>query len=104
MLTYQGYSIQIKAQPLSHLIKEAAGVLGTTLKLATTKHAQTIGLLERSHASSKQALEIETGKRRSLCHKYVSFALLIYNTFYHTNTGCEPRRVFMDVFVTLSWI
>ena len=45
----------------SHVIKEMTGVLGITLKHATTKHAQTIGLLERSHASIKQALKIETG-------------------------------------------
>ena len=53
----------------SHVIKEVAGVLGVTLKHATTKHAQTIGLLERSHASIKKALKIETGERRSLWHK-----------------------------------
>ena len=53
----------------SHVIKEVAGVLGTTLKHATTKHAQTIGLLERSHASIKQTLKIKTGERRSLWHK-----------------------------------
>ena len=46
----------------STVIKEVAGVLGITLKHATTKHAQAIGLLERSHASIKQALKIETGK------------------------------------------
>ena len=34
----------------SHVIKVVAGVLGITLKHATTKHARTIGLLERSHA------------------------------------------------------
>ena len=34
---------------MSHVIKEVAGVLGNTLKHATTKNAQTIGLLERSH-------------------------------------------------------
>ena len=50
----------------SHVIKEVAGVLGITLKHATTKHAQTIGLLERSHMSIKQSLKIETGERRSL--------------------------------------
>ena len=43
---------------LSHVLKEVAGVLGITLKHATTRHAQTIGLLERSHASIKQALKI----------------------------------------------
>ena len=35
---------------MSHAIKEVAGVIGVTLKHATTKHAQTIGLLERPHA------------------------------------------------------
>ena len=37
---------------ISHVIKEVAGALGITLKHATTKHAQTIGLLERSQAST----------------------------------------------------
>ena len=78
----------------SHVIKEVAGVLGVTLKHATTKHAQTIGLLERSHASIKKALKIETGERRSLWHKYVNIPVLNYNTSYHTSIGCEPSRVF----------
>ena len=78
----------------SHVIKEVAGVLGITLKHATTKHAQTIGLLELSHASTKQSLKIETGERRSLWHKYISIAVLNYNTFYHAFIGCEPSRVF----------
>ena len=78
----------------SHVIKEVAGVLGITLKHATTKHAQTIGLLERSHASIKQTLKIETGERRSLWHKYVSIAVRNYNTSYHVSIGCEPSRVF----------
>ena len=48
----------------SNVTKEVAGLLGITLQHATTKHAQTVGLLERSHASIKQALKIETGERR----------------------------------------
>ena len=78
----------------SHVIKEVAGVLGITLKHPTTKHAQTIGLLEQSHASIKQSLKIETGERRSLWHKYVSIAVLNYNTSYHSSIGCEPNKVF----------
>ena len=78
----------------SQVIKEVAAVLGITVNHATTKHAQTIGLLERSHASIKQALKIETGERRSLWHKYVSIAVLNYNTSYHASIGCEPSRVF----------
>ena len=35
---------------VSHVIKEVAGVRGITLKHDTTKHAQTIALLERFHA------------------------------------------------------
>ena len=79
---------------MSHVIKEVAGVLGITLKHATTKHAQTIGLLERSHISIKQALMIETGERGSIWHKYVSIAVLHYNTSYHKSIGCEPSPVF----------
>ena len=79
---------------MSQVIKEVAGVLGFTLKHATTKHAQTIGLLERSHASIEQALKFETGERRSLWHKYINIAVLNYNTSYHTSIGCEPSRVF----------
>ena len=79
---------------MSHVLEEVAGVLGITLKHATTKHAQTIGLLERSHASIKKALKIETGERRSLWHKYVIIAVLNKNTSYHTSIGCESSRVF----------
>ena len=79
---------------MSLVIKEVAGVLGITLKHATTKHAQTIGLLERSHASIKQALKVETGERRSLWHKHINIAVLNYNTSYHTSIGREPSRVF----------
>ena len=39
-------------------------------------------------------MKIETGERRSLWHKYVNFAVLKYNTSYHTSIGCEPSRAF----------
>ena len=89
---------------MSHVIKEVAGVLGLTLKHATTMHAQTIGLLEQSHASIKQALHIETDERRSMWQKYVSIAVLNYNTSYHTSIGCEPLRAFLAVFSLIFWI
>ena len=79
---------------MSHVNKEVVGVLGITLKHATTKYAQTIGLLERSDASIKQVLKVETGERRSLWHKYINIAVLNCNTSYHTSIGCEPSRVF----------
>ena len=39
-------------------------------------------------------MKIETGKRRSLWHKYNNIAVLNYNTSYHTSIGCEASRVF----------
>ena len=42
---------------LSHVIEEVAGVPGITPRQATTKKAQTNGLLERSHASIKKNVE-----------------------------------------------
>ena len=93
---------------MSHVINEVAGVLGLILKHATTKHAQTIGLHERSHASTKQALKIETGDRRSFWHKYVSVVVLNYNTSYHASIGCEPSRVFHGCFpfknIVWKWV
>ena len=79
---------------MSQLIKEVAEVLGITLQHATTKHAQTIGMLERTHVSLKKTLKIETGERRSMWHKYVNIAVLNYNTSYHTSIGCEPSTLF----------
>ena len=70
---------------MSHVIKEVAGVLDITLKHATKKHAQKIGLLKGSHASIKQALKAETGERGPLWHKHVSIAVLIYNISYHAS-------------------
>ena len=77
---------------MSHVIRKVAGVLGITLKHATTKHARSHGLLEQSHMSIKHALK--AGERRSLWHKYLSIAVLNYNTPYHAIIGCEPSRMF----------
>ena len=79
---------------MSHVIKEVPSVLSITLKHATTTHTRKVGLLERSYASIKQALKIETGERKSLWHKHVSIAVLNYNTSYHASIDCEPSRVF----------
>ena len=60
---------------MSQVIKEVAEVLGFTLQHATTKHAQTIEMLERTHASLRKTLKIETGERRSMWHKYVNISV-----------------------------
>ena len=79
---------------MSQVIKQVAEVLGITLQHATTKHAQTIGMLERTHASLKKTFKIETGERRSMWHKYVNIAILNYNTSYQRSIGYGPSRIF----------
>ena len=49
---------------------EVTAVLGVELKHAKKKHAQTIGLLERTHASVKTQLEAATGEFRHNWHKF----------------------------------
>ena len=46
----------------SKTLEEITEILGITLKCATTKHPQTIGKLERTHASLKTNLKMASGK------------------------------------------
>ena len=78
----------------SRVIAQITQVLGITLKCATTKHPQTIGKLERTHASLKTNLKMASGEYRRQCHKYLPLAVLNYNTTYHSSIGCEPSKVF----------
>ena len=68
-------------------------ILGITLKCATTKYPQTIGKLERSHASLKTNLKMACGEYCRQWHKYLPLAVLNHNTSYHASIGCEPTRV-----------
>ena len=79
---------------VSQVIHEVAEMLDINLKHATTKHAQTIGVLERAHATIKTSLKMASGKYRKQWHKYLPIAILNYNTTYHSSIDCEPSRVF----------
>ena len=68
--------------------------MGINLKHATTKHAQTIGVLERAHATIRTSLKMASGEYRKQWHKYLPIAILNYNTTYHSSIDCEPSRVF----------
>ena len=78
----------------STIIAEITQILGITLKCATTKHPQTIGKLERTHASLKTNLKKACGEYRRQWHKYLPLAVLNHNTSYHASIGCELTRVF----------
>ena len=47
---------------ISQVIHEVVEVLGIILKRATTKHAQTIGVLERAHATVKTSSKLASGQ------------------------------------------
>ena len=59
----------------SKIIAEITQVLRITLKCATTKHPQTNGKLERTHASLKTNLKIASGEYRRQWHKTSSAQL-----------------------------
>ena len=75
-------------------ISELAGVLGIIMEHETTKDAQTIWMLEKTHTWLKTALNIKTSESRSMWHKIVNNAVLSYNISYHKGVGCELSRVF----------
>ena len=55
----------------SEVVAELTQILEIQNSNASTKHAQTNGIQERTHASIKTTLKISTGERRSMWHKYV---------------------------------
>ena len=76
----------------SHVNKYLARVLGITLKHGTIKHAQTIELVQRSHAPIKQAWE-------------TSVLLSLVITLRITRVlAVSHAEFFMGVFLTMSWI
>ena len=78
---------------VSQVLHEAAKILGINLKHATTKHAQTIGVLERTHATIKTSLKMASGEYRKQWHKFLPIAMPIYNTTYNASINCEPSRL-----------
>ena len=79
---------------VSQVIHEVTEILGIILKYDTTKHAQTIGVLERALATMKISLKMVSDENRKQWHTYLPIAILNYNTTYHSSIDCEPSRVF----------
>ena len=88
---------------VSQVIHEVAEILGINLKHATTKHAQTIGVLERAHATIETSLKMASGEYRKQWHEYLPLAILNYNTTYPSSIDCEPSRVFHGSVHTVFW-
>ena len=75
---------------VSQVIHEVTEILGINLKHATTKHAQTIGELERAHATIKTSLKMASSEYWKQWHRYLPIGILNYNATHHSNKNCEP--------------
>ena len=78
----------------SNIMTELMSAAGIHIEHATVKHAQTIGMVERSHQRLKQILKINVAADSPQCDKYVNLAIMAHNTTYHQSLKCTPSEVF----------
>ena len=82
------------SQFTSNLLKDVTDLVDIELGHATVKHPQTIGLLERAHASLKKTLKIYENNKHSDWHKYIDYAVFAHNTNYNPITRTTPSDLF----------
>ena len=76
------------------VISYIADVVGITLCHATTKNAQTVGVAERLHATTKTSVKISPEEFRKQWDNYLPLAMSNFKTKCHASIGCERRRRF----------
>ena len=60
----------------------------------TMKHAQTLGMAERTHAKLKKIPKISVNGDRPQCDRYVDIAKMANNTTYHDSLQGSPTEIF----------
>ena len=78
----------------SSIMTEIMKTAGIKIDHATVKHAQTIGMVERSHQKLKQILKINVSADSPQWDRYVNIAVMAHNTTYHNSLKCTPSEVF----------
>ena len=78
----------------SNIMTEIMKTAGIKIDHATVKHAQTIGMVERSHQRLKQILKINISVDSPQWDRYVYLAVMAHNTTYHQSLKCTPSEVF----------
>ena len=76
------------------VLHELCQLIKIGLKQATLEYLQNIGLMERSKASLKRTLKLNTNKQWNDRHKNVSLATFIQNTSYNSLISCCRSAVF----------
>ena len=89
------------SQFTSEMVNQIAQTLAIRNSHASTKHAQTNGILERTHEPSKTSLKKSTRERRSMWHKDEHRAVM--NTSYHESLRCEHTNCSTDAIRTTFW-
>ena len=78
----------------AELLSEIANTADIHISRATIKHAQTIGMIERTHAKLKNILKISVNADRPQWDRYVDIAIMAHNTTYHDSLKCSPTEIF----------
>ena len=78
----------------SQLLNSLMESAGIKIEHATVKHAQTFGMVERSHQKLKQILKIIISADSPQWNKHVNMAVMAHNTTYHQAIRCTPTEVF----------
>ena len=76
----------------AELLSEIAKAADIHISHATIKHAQTIGMVERTHAKLKKILKISVNADRPQWDHYVDIAIMAHNTTYHDSLKCSPTE------------
>ena len=79
---------------VAELIHELAKLIEIQLEHVSLKHPQTIGVVERSHATLKRLSKLNTDEKWTTWYRYVDLATFIDNTSYHSSIGCTPSSLF----------
>ena len=78
----------------AELLAEITRTADIHISHATIKHAQTIGMVERTHAKLKKILKISVNADRPQWDRYVDIAIMAHNTTYHDSLKCSPTEIF----------
>ena len=79
---------------IAKVMAELSKLIEITMQYATLKHTQTVGSVERTHASLKKYLEINEKNLKKDWHRYVHLSTFVHNTSYHVSIGCTPTYLF----------
>ena len=78
----------------SQVIPEMMDKVGIQVSHATIKHAQTVGMIERSHQRLNKILKINVSADRPQWDRYVNLAVMAHNPTYHQTLKRSSTEVF----------